>query len=82
MSQQELDEVDKIIEEIIIFGSVNYVSLADCVQEAKKHFLIGEIKARYIMHFLRKRADKSSDTRNRIIENLRENILNGHREEN
>lgn len=82
MSQQELDEVDKIIDEIIVFKSVDYSSLSVCIQEAKKHFPIGGVKSQYIFHVLRARGDKPTTTREDIIKRLREDILDGHREEN
>lgn len=82
MSQQELDEVDKIIEEIIVFSSVDYSSLPKCIQEAKKHFPMHAKKGQYIFHSLRNRmGNKFKDTRRNIIEGLREDILNGHRED-
>ena len=78
MNQQELDEVDKIIGEIIIFGSVDYSSLPNCIQEAKKHFPMHTKKGQYIFHSLRIRNnDKLALTRQAEIDSLRRMILNG-----
>ena len=82
MSQQELDEVDKIIEEIIVFGSMDYSRASMCLKEAEKHFPHDTYKREYIFHSLRIRTCKFYDTRMGTIKYLRGNILNGHREDN
>ena len=82
MSQQELDELDKIIEEIIIFGSVDYSNPDSCSKEAEKHNKGKGTIHYYIYHSLMiRKDDKLALTRQAEIDSLRRMILNGYWEE-
>jgi hypothetical protein len=52
------------------------------MREAEKHFPNDISKREYMFHSLRLRSCKFYATRRDIIKDLREDILNGHREDN